>query len=49
MHTAVALTDRGREQITAFIRSLYLAGVKDPEQFRQAPDLQGPAGAGPGA
>jgi hypothetical protein len=29
----VALTDRDREQVTAFIRSLYLAGVKDPKRL----------------
>ena len=27
----VALTDCDREQVTAFIRKLYLAGVKDPK------------------
>jgi hypothetical protein len=29
----VALTDCDREQVTAFIRSLYLAGVKDPKRL----------------
>ena len=38
----VALTDCDRETAIAFIRKLYLAGVTRP----QAPDLQGPAGAG---
>ncbi len=40
----VALTDCDRDAVTAFIRKLYLAGVKEP----QAPDLQGPAGNGAG-
>jgi len=39
----VALTDCDRDMVTAFIRRLYLAGVKD-----QAPDLQGAAGDGAG-
>jgi hypothetical protein len=29
----VALTDCDRAQATAFIRSLYLAGVKDPKRL----------------
>jgi hypothetical protein len=29
----VALTDCDREQVTAFIRRLYLAGVKDPKRL----------------
>jgi hypothetical protein len=29
----VALTDCDREQVTAFIRKLYLAGVKDPKRL----------------
>jgi hypothetical protein len=29
----VALTDWDREQATAFIRSLYLGGVKDPKRL----------------
>jgi hypothetical protein len=29
----VALTDCDREQVPAFIRSLYLAGVKDPKRL----------------
>ena len=29
----VALTDCDREQITAFIRGLYQAGVKDPKRL----------------
>jgi hypothetical protein len=29
----VALTDCDREQLTAFIRKLYLAGVKDPKRL----------------
>jgi hypothetical protein len=29
----VALTDCDREQVTAFIRSFYLAGVKDPKRL----------------
>ena len=32
--TVVALTDCDREQVTAFIRRLYLAGVKDPSASR---------------
>ena len=40
----VALTDCDREQVTAFIRRLYLAGVRDPA----APHVQGLAGDGAG-
>ena len=29
----VALTDCDRETITAFVRKLYLAGVKDPKRL----------------
>ena len=29
----VALTDCDRDKLTAFIRSLYLAGVKDPKRL----------------
>ncbi|MFZ2155835.1 MAG: hypothetical protein WAV72_06920 [Bradyrhizobium sp.] len=29
----VALTDCNREQVAAFIRRLYLAGVKDPKRL----------------
>jgi hypothetical protein len=29
----VALTDCDREQVTAFIRKFYLAGVKDPKRL----------------
>ena len=29
----VALTDCDREQVTAFIHRLYLAGVKDPKRL----------------
>ena len=36
----VVLTGCDRDEVAAFIRRLYLSGVKDPE----APDLQGPAG-----
>jgi hypothetical protein len=31
--TVVALTGCDREQVAAFIRSLYLAGVKDPKRL----------------
>jgi hypothetical protein len=31
--TVVALTDCDREHVTAFIRRLYLSGVKDPKRL----------------
>jgi hypothetical protein len=31
--TVVALTDCDRDAVTAFIRRLYLAGVKDPKRL----------------
>jgi hypothetical protein len=40
----VALTDCDREQVTAFIRRLYLAGVTDPKRLT----FKGLQGAGPG-